>query len=187
MISRALAIDSNNYFAHYARSQFLAPQRPDEAIVEAERALALNPSFLPAYISLWIANWTAGRTEKADQYADAALRLGPHDSLAYVFLGEKGTDCSTSRATKRRPSFSNARLPCTRRRVIPYFKLAASLALSGHDAEARETLRRYLALPLDIPKTIAQFKARQPYDTPNLRSYYDRLYEGLRKAGLPEE
>ena len=71
--------------------------------------------------------------------------------------------------------------------VIAYFKLSASLALSGHDAEAREALRRYLALPLDIPKTIAQFKARQPYDTSNLRSYYDRLYEGLRKAGLPEE
>ena len=31
-----------------------------------------------------------GRTEKADQYLDEALRLGPHDSLANVFLGEKG-------------------------------------------------------------------------------------------------
>jgi hypothetical protein len=47
-----------------------------------------------------------------------------------------------------------------------YFRLAASLALSGHDAEASDTLRRYLALPLDIPKTIAQFKTRQLYDTP---------------------
>jgi hypothetical protein len=65
--------------------------------------------------------------------------------------------------------------------------LTASLALSGHDAEARGTLGRYLALPPDIPKTIAQFKARQPYDTANLRDYYYRLYEGLRKAGLPEE
>jgi hypothetical protein len=44
---------------------------------------------------------------------------------------------------------------------MPSFKLAASLALSGHDAEARETSGRYL--------------------------YYGRLYEGLRKAGLLEE
>ena len=80
LMSRALAVDSNNYLAHYARSFLLAPQRPEEAIAEAQRALALNPSFLPAYLSLWTANWTAGRTEKAIEYADAALRLSPHDS-----------------------------------------------------------------------------------------------------------
>ena len=52
---------------------------------------------------------------------------------------------------------------------------------------AIRNLARKRTLPFDIPKTIAQFKARQPYDTPNLRSYYGRLYEGLRKAGLLEE
>jgi adenylate cyclase len=66
LISRALAVDSNNYLTHYAKSWFLAPQRPEEAIVEAERTLALNPSFLPVYTSLWIANWAAGRLEKAE-------------------------------------------------------------------------------------------------------------------------
>ena len=64
LISRALAVDSNNYLDHYVRSVFLA------AIVEAERALALNPSFVPAYLSLWIAssgrcaNWAAGRQKR---------------------------------------------------------------------------------------------------------------------------
>jgi len=96
------------------------------------------------------------------------------------------TDCSTSRATKAATEFFKRGIAASPESVTFYFKLAASLALSGHDAEARETLRRYLALPLDIPKTITQFKARQPFDAPNLRSYYDRLYEGLRKAGLPE-
>ena len=186
LISRALAIDPNNYFAHYARSLFLAPQRPDEAIVEAERTLALNPSFLPAYISLWIANWTAGRAEKADQYLDEALRLSPHDSLAVVFLGEKGDGLFNQSRYEEATEFFKRAIAVAPASVMPSFKLAASLALSGHDAEARETSRRYLMLPFDIPKTIAQFKARQPYDTPNLRSYYDRLYEGLRKAGLPE-
>ena len=187
LISRALAIDSNNYVAHYARSLFLAPQRPDEAIVEAERTLALNPSFLQAYISLWIANWTAGRTEKADQYLDAALRLSPHDLLATVYLTEKGDGLFNQSRYEEATEFFKRAIAASPNAVMPYFKLAASLALSGHDAEAREALRRYLALPLDTPKTIAQFKARQPYDTSNLRSYYDRLYEGLRKAGLPEE
>jgi adenylate cyclase len=187
LISRALAIDSNNYFAHYAKSSYLAAQRQDEAIVEAERTLALNPSFLPAYISLWIANWTEGRTEKADQYLDEALRLGPHDSLAVVFLGEKGDGLFIQSRYEEATEFFKRAIAVAPEAVMPSFKLAASLALSGHDAEAREALQRYLALPLDIPKTIAQFKARQPFDAPNLRDYYARLYEGLRKAGLPEQ
>ena len=54
-------------------------------------------------------------TEKADQYADAALRLSPHDFLALYILERRVTDYSTSRVTKRRLSFSNARLPCIRR------------------------------------------------------------------------
>ena len=115
LISRALAIDSNNYFAHYAKSSYLAPQSPDEAIVEAERTLALNPSFLPAYISLWIANWMAGRTEKADEYLDTALRLGPTTPLPLYFSERRATDYSTSPATKRRLSFSNARSPWRRK------------------------------------------------------------------------
>ena len=52
----------------------------------------------------------------------------------------------------------------------------------------RRTIRcGAISAAVDIPKKIAQFKAREPYDTPYLRSYYDRLYEGLRKAGLAEE
>ena len=38
--------------------------------------------------------------------------------------------------------------------------LVAALALTGHEAEAREALQRYLALPsTDGPKTIAAWKA----------------------------
>ena len=187
LISRALSVDSNNYLAHYARSFLLAAQRPEEAIAEAERALALNPSFLPVYTSLWLANWTAGRTEKANEYADAALRLGPHNSVAYVFLNDKGMGLFTLSRYEEATEFFKRAIAVYPEFASAYIRLTASLALSGHDAEAGDTLRRYLALPLDIPKTIAQFKARRPDDTPNLRSYYDRLYQGLRKAGLPEE
>ena len=112
LISRALAVDSNNYLAHYAKSWFLNPSvRRPKAIVEAERTLALNPSFLPVYTSLWIANWAAGRLEKADEYADAALRLGPHDSLAYVFLNDIALAKMHPVALRRGDRFfSNARL-----------------------------------------------------------------------------
>ena len=68
--------------------------------------------------------------------------------------------------------------------------LVAALALTDHDAEAREALQRYLALPSTGPlKTIAAFKAyfsAQGGRPPSVEAN-ERIYEGLRKAGMPEE
>ena len=70
--------------------------------------------------------------------------------------------------------------------------LVAPLALTGRDAEAREALQRYLALPSSVqPQTIAAWKAYNDHfvsanaDSRLLESF-DRFYDGLRKAGMPE-
>jgi hypothetical protein len=67
--------------------------------------------------------------------------------------------------------------------------LVAALALAGHDAEAREALQRYLALPSTGPlKTIAAFKAYYSAQGggPRRVEANERVYDGLRKAGMPE-
>jgi hypothetical protein len=66
----------------------------------------------------------------------------------------------------------------------------AALALAGHDAEAREALSRYLAVPSTGPlKTIAAFKAyfSAQGGNPARIEANERTYDGLRKAGMPEE
>jgi tetratricopeptide (TPR) repeat protein len=72
--------------------------------------------------------------------------------------------------------------------------LVAALALSGHDAEAREALQCYLALPSTGPlKTIAAWKAfynsqvSEQHGDPRYVEASERTYEGLRKAGMPEQ
>jgi hypothetical protein len=115
------------------------------------------------------------------------LRISPHDTLAYLYLYEKGVGLFTLSHYEEATDFFKRAIAANPEYPVAYMMLTASLTLSSHDAEAGDTLRRYLAMPLDIPKTITQFRARQPYDTPYLRSYYDRLYQGMRKAGLPEE
>jgi hypothetical protein len=64
--------------------------------------------------------------------------------------------------------------------------LAAALAESGQETEARDTLKRYLSLNGTRARTITQWKAQMPSDNPVFLSYGERLAEGLRKAGLPE-
>jgi hypothetical protein len=70
----------------------------------------------------------------------------------------------------------------------------AALALTDHDAEAREALRRYLSPPSIAPfKTIAAWKAYQMSQAPKqggdprFLEMSERSYEGLRKAGMPED
>jgi adenylate cyclase len=185
LVSRALVVDSNNYLARYARSYFLALQRPEDAIVEAERAFALNPSFLQTNIAFWIANWAAGRPEKANEYVASALRLLPQDPLAYAFLRWQGLGLfSLSRYEDATNSFKRS-IALNPDVGVTYMMLTSSLAISGNDAEAKQVLRRYMMSP-DVAKTIAEIKMRQPIDIPFVRECYERVYQGLRKAGMPE-
>ena len=64
--------------------------------------------------------------------------------------------------------------------------LVAALALTHHDAEAREALQRYLALPTNAPKTIAAVKAHGKSQHWLPAEVSERVYDGLRKAGMPE-
>jgi adenylate cyclase len=57
LASRAIAIDPNDYWAYWPKAWVLMAQnRHEEAIVAAERGLALNPSFIEAYEVLCGAN-----------------------------------------------------------------------------------------------------------------------------------
>ncbi len=61
--------------------------------------------------------------------------------------------------------------------------------MAGHETDAREALKRYLALPSDgTLKTVAEFKAyfsAQGGAPPEVEAH-ERIYDGLRKAGMPE-
>ena len=67
--------------------------------------------------------------------------------------------------------------------------LAAALALTGQQADAQETLKRYLAVNGVTSKTIAQLRKQQLSlaDNSTWVGYNERLFEGLRKAGMAEK
>ena len=100
------------------------------------------------------------------------------NSVAYLALQQDDQAIeSARRAIAGNPNFGP-----------PHGILAAALALTGHEAEARDALQRRMAL--SPTKSIAALKASARTTTsadPRVGAFFDRLIEGLRKAGMPEE
>jgi adenylate cyclase len=191
LASRAIALNPNADSHHNAKAMILLNQaRYDESIAESERALALNPSNVFAYMGLGWACSYSGQFEKSLEYFDKAIRLSPHDPSMGTWLDSK------SAAHFALKQYDQA-IEWARRAVVidPSFgaDLVAPLALSGRETEARKALQRYLALPSsDQPKTIAAWKAYNDHFVnanadPRLLEAFDRFYEAVRKAGMPEQ
>jgi tetratricopeptide (TPR) repeat protein len=167
----------------------VALKRFEEAIAEAEQTLALSPSFVGSYEVLCQANNFQGRPEKCIEYADKAIRLSPRDPLLAAFYGEKAWAILMLQRDDQAIEWERRALAMAPEVSITPALLTSALALTGRQAEAREALRRYLSLKDTTSKTIAQFRARHRAlsDSPKWPAYSDRLIEGLRRAGMPEE
>ena len=77
--ARALSLDPNNYLAHYARAFFLRTSvRTKQSRRLSGRSRSIRASCRPIS-RFWGAAFSAGHPEKADEYVETALRLGPRD------------------------------------------------------------------------------------------------------------
>jgi adenylate cyclase len=188
LVSKALALDPDEVWAHAQKGWVLAAQgRNDEAVAEFERALALDPSFADADVGLGWVHVRLGEFDKSVESFDKAIRMSPYDrGLPYWYGGEAAANFGLKRydqaidlarrAIAINPNIANMHL-----------NLVAALALTDHDVEAREALQRYLALPSTGPlKTIAACKAHIEAQHWLPAGVSERVYDGLRKAGMPE-
>jgi adenylate cyclase len=197
LASKALALDPDWTWTHLTKASVLRAQgRAKEAVVQAERALALDPSNVEAAGELGFDYVDLGEFEKALNISTKAIRASPHDpavvwwymSASWSNFVLKNYDLAIEQARKSiaiNPEYY----------TYSYPTLVAALVLTGHDAEAREALQRYLALPSIGPlNTIAGMKAddeaqrtKAQFADPRFVGANDRLYAGLRKAGMPEK
>jgi adenylate cyclase len=191
LASRAIAIDPNDYWAYFPKAWVLMAQnRHEEAIVAAERSLALNPSFIDAYEVLSIANNFLGRPDRAIEATDTAIRLSPRDPFIWAKYHQKGWALFMKEEygqaiewLRRTAAAAPGAEPFT------YLFLASAYALTGQQAEAHEALKQYLSLSRTKTKTIAELRKQQLSfaDNPKWVAFVERFHEGLRKAGMSEE
>ena len=149
--------------------------RADKAIETADAMLAINPNF--GWGVRGNANLFAGHFEQARSDILQALKLSPRDPLIGIstkYLGDAELglghfDAAIENYHKAIDlGFSNE---------WPYASLTAAYALSGNMNAAKAALAEALRVQ---PKLTIKFMTLFGPPIPN-------LFDGLRKAGLPEE
>jgi len=190
LASRALAADPNVTGAHLAKAWvMMAQSRQEQAILEAEKALALNPSTIEGYMAIGVANNFLARPDRSLEVTDKAVRLSPRDPFLLAFYAIKSEAFFILRQDDNAIEWARRSLA-----LAPYpdpytsLILIAASALTGQQAQAGEALKAYLADGRARSKTIAQFQTQQLSLASNAGwvTYNERFMDGLRKAGFPQ-
>jgi len=165
-------------WAYFVKSAYLRiTHRPDEAVGAADAGLAINPNSALLRGTRSIDEVYLGRFEQAKTDAQQAMRLSPRDPRiglwhTYIGLAEFAQGHDDAAIDEYHKG-----LDAGYRSYITYVRLAAVLALQGKTEEAKSAVAE--ARRLNPNLTVKQLIEIEP----NL----PRLFEGLRKAGLPEE
>ncbi|MGO4441032.1 adenylate/guanylate cyclase domain-containing protein [Rhizobium sp. RAF56] len=184
-VNRVLSAYPEDAMAHFVKGEILRAGGKEfaSAISEFSAAILINPSLAPAFASLGNAEIRDGRAQEAFVPLETAIRLSPRDPLlnvwyfnichAYSHLGQ-----------------DNAAIEWCRRSVeispfwISYVDLASAYAWTGRKEEAQAAVGKLLKLMPNY--TVDRWAHAGFSNNPVFLKQYQRIIEGLRKAGLPE-
>ena len=162
-------------------------ERAAEGIAKCEHALALDRNLAYAYAYIGVGKIFIGRGEETESHIAEALRLSPRDTMAYVWLTIAGSAKRHLGIWEEAVAWFRRAIEANRNFPQPHFELAASLALLGRGDEARSAVRAGLVLDPNFSVSRARAFFTAESSDPKYLVRTERLLEGLRKAGLPEE
>ena len=127
----------------------------------------------------------AGNDEETEAHVLQALRISPRDTRAWVWMLIVGFARLHSSRDEEAVASLNRSIELNPNNPIVHFCLAAALAHLGHLGEAREAARA--GLELDPSFSSARLRRSMTFsDNPVFLARRERLYEGLRMAGVPD-
>jgi rhodanese-related sulfurtransferase len=164
-----------------AADMHITAKRWDEAIAEAERAIALDANDPDGYVAMSRVLVKGGRPAEGLEFIETAMRLDPQSDYLYrlgsaQFHMERYDEAAATmlRATKRNPS-----------EEWNFVLLAAAYGHLGREQEAKSAIETFNEMRAKA--------GRSSYTLAHLGGWTfkeeadrERLREGLRKAGLPE-
>jgi TolB-like protein/class 3 adenylate cyclase len=184
-LTRVLSIAPNHAMAHCLLGAVqISSGRAAQGIAECERASALDRNLALAHGYVGQAKYFIGRSEETDTHVREALRLSPMDTNAYLWLNFAGFAKLALGADEEAVVHLRRSVEANRNAPLTHFGLACVLALLGRLDEARVAVRSGLAL--DPNFTIRRFRVGAASDNPSYLARRERIYEGMRQAGVPE-
>jgi adenylate cyclase len=156
----------------------------DQALAAFEQAVQFDPTEPLAHASVAAANVMLGRAENAPEPLRKAMRLSPRDPSLPMWQMFMGAVCLHLRRDAEAVDWLNKSMALNPADPFARMFLASALALSSREAEAKVEMAALRRLQPEF--TLSRFKALEPSDVPAFREQRERIYEGLRRAGLPE-
>jgi TolB-like protein/class 3 adenylate cyclase len=185
-LGKALKLTPHSANAHCALGVLrMYSNRATQGIAECERALAIDRNFAYAHAWIGLAKLFAGRNEETEAHILEALRLSPRDTLATGWAQFAGAAKLASGRDEEAVAWLNRSIELGPNWPTPHLWLAAALAQLGRLEEARESARA--GLELNPGFTIARLRSSAFSDNAAYLAGRERVYEGLRMAGVPEE
>jgi TolB-like protein/DNA-binding winged helix-turn-helix (wHTH) protein len=181
----ALALQPDDTWAHMAKAEVFFDKRQwRAAISQAEAALADDPNNADAHAERSFWNVFLGHSEDGIAGIETALRLSPRDpalSWWQFFMCHIHTHLAQ---WEQAIEWCGKSIASGNASMYPFVDLAAAYAWAGRAKEAKEAAAQLRKL---YPDFTVQTWAGIPWsDDPTFNAQYQRIVEGLRKAGIPE-
>lgn len=156
-------------------------------IAECEHALELDRNLADAHTAIGFGKIFIGRAEETEAHIIEALRLSPRDTMALLWMAIAGMAKNHLGRWEEAVAWFRRAIEANRNHPYAHFVLGAALAHLGRLDEARSAVRAALALnpTFSISRARAAWTARS--DDPTYLAGVERILEGLRRAGVPEQ
>jgi tetratricopeptide (TPR) repeat protein len=187
-VTKALSSVPDHPRAHmYLGLVDIFTKRTAQGITECEHALELDRNLAHAHSYMGLGKIFIGRAEETEAHIGEALRLSPRDTLAYIWMAYAGIAKNHLGSYEQAVAWCRRAIEANRNYPHAHFMLAAALAQLGRLDDAHSAVKAGLALN----PTYAIARARSLWtavsDDPTYLAQVERVLEGMRKAGLPEQ
>jgi tetratricopeptide (TPR) repeat protein len=152
-------------------------------IARCERLL-LDRNITGAHVTLGVGKIFVGLSEETEVHVREALRLSPKDVRGYLWLAIVGHSKVHIRRYEDAIEWITKSISAGGPYALRHFYLAIALANLDRLEEAHSEVQ--VGLSLDPNFTIFRFRAGVNSDNATYLAQREDMYEGMRKAGVPE-